>query len=81
MEAVGISETSVNFYQTAWCNILEDISTLRMRTEMVLETLVSSPFNQLTRLVALKDFFFVAVKAPDHTSQKTVLFILAAMRS
>jgi hypothetical protein len=34
----------------------EDFSTLRMRTEMVLETLVSSPFNHLTRLMAREDF-------------------------
>jgi hypothetical protein len=31
-------------------------STLRTRTEMVLETLVFSPFNHLTRLVAREDF-------------------------
>jgi hypothetical protein len=24
MEAVGTSESSVNFYQTTWCNIPED---------------------------------------------------------
>jgi hypothetical protein len=32
------------------------ISTLRTRTEIVLETLVSSPFNHLTRLVARENF-------------------------
>jgi hypothetical protein len=32
------------------------LSTLRTRTEMVLETLVYSPFNHLTRLVAEEDF-------------------------
>jgi hypothetical protein len=31
-------------------------STLRTRTEKVLETLVFSPFNHLTRLVAREDF-------------------------
>jgi len=31
-------------------------STLRTRTEMLFETLVSSPFKQLTRLVARENF-------------------------
>jgi hypothetical protein len=38
------------------------ISTLRTRTEMVLETLVFSPFNQLTRLVAREHFIICSHK-------------------
>jgi hypothetical protein len=34
---------------------------------MVLETLVFSPFNHLTRLVTREAFIIVAVKAPVHT--------------
>jgi hypothetical protein len=37
-------------------------SILRTRTEMVIETLVFSPFNHLTRLVAREDFIIYVLK-------------------
>jgi hypothetical protein len=44
---------------------------------MVLETLVFSPFNHLTQLVAREDLLYlVAVKAPDHTVRLFVFLFI-----
>jgi hypothetical protein len=43
------------------------ISTLKMRTEMVLETLVFSPLNQLTRLVVQK-YFIIQCRREGYKS-------------
>jgi hypothetical protein len=37
--------------------------TLRTRTEMVFETLVCSPFNYLTRLIARENFIIILIKS------------------
>jgi hypothetical protein len=50
----------------------EVFSTLRMRTEMVPETLVFSPFNHLTRLVARKNFIIIV----NSLGCSLVLFLL-----
>jgi hypothetical protein len=46
---------------------LQIFSTLRTRTGMVLETLVFSPFNHLTRLVARENFITLIVSRRESS--------------
>jgi hypothetical protein len=49
-----------NVSRTISVLVLRDFSTLRTRTEIVLETLVFSSFNHVTRLVAREDFIILS---------------------
>jgi hypothetical protein len=45
-------------------------STLRTRTEMVSETLVFSPFNQLTLLIARENFITASIHLVDGMEKR-----------
>jgi hypothetical protein len=69
MNSAGRQWTIINFYrqekytkQRMNSNLEHDhcqTSTLRTRTEMVFETLVCSPLNHLTRLIARENFIMI----------------------
>jgi hypothetical protein len=58
----GCGEPVRVIYRLARCpSSTFTVGTLRTGTEMVLEMLVFSPFNQLTRLVAKEDFIMPGI--------------------
>jgi hypothetical protein len=58
MEAVCTSETSVNFYETTWCNIAED-SHLNSRSHENLKSYLAKKRTQRKYAVGARRYFIV----------------------
>jgi hypothetical protein len=77
VEAVSTSETSVNFYQTTRCNIPEDRHLLTRRRENLKSRSSLWWWRQYSPLKRRS----ISTELHGATSQKTVIFILAAVRN